>query len=461
MTTTTDFRNCFFEFEDADEPIPKKSAIRQFLFTLGPEFQPLQNNFRLGSITDDWKTQDWPTLLILCRDFYNSVNPKGPSKQNQDNDSDRMSEADRNAHHKKIKSYFLNPIRYKSELEAEQKKYAGKCVYHLSKTQTTENCHVKKECDKVLASQSTSSLNASAPNTLTGQLRHLTEDIFEDACVDHVEDSIEDESNDTNEESLNYFSRVTNHYLRLAKNSPQLESRHPVQFPIIADSGANFHMFRDIEFFTQLSPVSGNVILGDGKTSVPISGIGVITLTIDGHEISIPDVRYVPDLAENIYSLFCHIQQPQHGLHSSFDEGLFIMFPMFRTKAILGRNDIYIAGLPHSSVLDPVVHSSFDSRSVPVCCSINHFSEKVKLESAKVDNLLAQLHQYYNEVKTRRQLNLEVPAGFRLNTAFQRMCHDAQLYLQSQSQVDCGASFSVSDNILPASSVPQLPNTSS
>jgi hypothetical protein len=121
-----------FDFEDVDEPIPRKSAIRHFLFALGLEFEPLQHNFCLGSIPDEWKTQDCLTLLFLCRDFYNSVNPKGPSKHNRDNDSDRMSEADRAAHHKKIKSWFLNPIKYKSELEAEQKKYSGKCVYHVS-----------------------------------------------------------------------------------------------------------------------------------------------------------------------------------------------------------------------------------------------------------------------------------------------------------------------------------------
>ena len=75
---------------------------------------------------------------------------------------------------------------------------------------------------------------------------------------------------------MNYFSRVTNHYLRLIKSSPAGPPRHTVKFPIIADSGANFHMFRDIEFFESLSPVTGNVILGDGKTSVPIQGIGII-----------------------------------------------------------------------------------------------------------------------------------------------------------------------------------------
>jgi len=99
--------------------------------------------------------------------------------------------------------------------------------------------------------------------------------------------------------------------------------------------------------------------------------------------------------------------------------------------------------------------------SVPVCRSINHFSNEVKLESAKVDNLLAQLHRYYNEVKTRRQLNLEVPAGFRLNTAFQRMCHDTQLYLQSQSQADCGDLLPASEHTFSESSVNQLPTTDS
>jgi hypothetical protein len=37
-----------------------------------------------------------------------------------------------------------------------------------------------------------------------------------------------------------------------------------------------------------------------------------------------------------IYSLFLHIQHPGHGLESSFDKGLYIIFPNFKTKAIIG-----------------------------------------------------------------------------------------------------------------------------
>jgi hypothetical protein len=49
-----------------------------------------------------------------------------------------------------------------------------------------------------------------------------------------------------------------------------------MKYPIIIDSGANFHMFRDHEFFTTLLPASGKVVLGDGKTSLPILGVGTV-----------------------------------------------------------------------------------------------------------------------------------------------------------------------------------------
>jgi len=144
------FQELLPDLDDAEEPIPKRSAIHHFLFTLGSEFEPFQHNYRLGTIAEEWKTQDWPTLLILCRDFYNSVNPKGPLKRGRDAESDRMSESERSAHHKKIRNWFLNPSKYKSELENEQNQ--GKCIYHLSKTHLTENCHVKKECDTIVNS---------------------------------------------------------------------------------------------------------------------------------------------------------------------------------------------------------------------------------------------------------------------------------------------------------------------
>jgi hypothetical protein len=250
------------EINEEVETIPTKNAILQFIFTLGDEFQPLQNNFRLGTISEEWKTQDWPSLLVLCRDFYNSVNPTGPSvKRDRDRGGDRDPfaelQVDRTSHHKKIRLWFMNPAKHRADLEAEQIKYSGRCLYHLTKSHCTDDCHVKKECNKLLASKRTNSApnpsQHSATGPSTGNLRYITEETYEDAV--EQEDTKDDASvhshNDTNESDLLYFARVSKHYLRLVKNDSLRKDppRHLTKYPIIIESGANFHMFRDRIFF--------------------------------------------------------------------------------------------------------------------------------------------------------------------------------------------------------------------
>jgi len=109
-----------------------------------------------------------------------------------------MSEAERSTHHKKIRAWSLNPSRYKSELEAEQRKHQGKCIYHLSKTHLTENCHVKKECDAIVAGRGNTQSSTSTSTNPSGHLRHMIEESFEDAIADQVEDSSAEATNDTN-----------------------------------------------------------------------------------------------------------------------------------------------------------------------------------------------------------------------------------------------------------------------
>jgi len=74
-----------------------------------------------------------------------------------------------------------------------------------------------------------------------------------------------------------------------------------MEFPIITDSGANFHMFHYQEFFEPMTPFSDKVILGDGQTTLNIQGLGTVKLWIGDH------------LAESIYSLLLHIRTPNHG----------------------------------------------------------------------------------------------------------------------------------------------------
>jgi hypothetical protein len=93
------FHELLEDLRDADDPITTKSAMHNFLFTIGHEFEPIQNLYCLDNLPVAWRTTHWPTLLILCRDFYNSVNPLGVTKKESilDNGLDRA------AHHKKIK----------------------------------------------------------------------------------------------------------------------------------------------------------------------------------------------------------------------------------------------------------------------------------------------------------------------------------------------------------------------
>jgi hypothetical protein len=204
----------------------------------------------------------------------------------------------------------MNPVKFRVEMEAEQNKHPGKCLYHLTKSHPTCDCYIKKECKKLLAAKKSTGPNTSSnsPNSgSNGQLRNITELVGEDIAVD--EDNafnMMPDSNDTNKEELFYFTHIKNHYLHLVKSSSS--SRHSMRYLIIVDSGANYHMFKEKEFFTSLAPTQGRVILGDSKTTLDVHGIGQIKCIIGAHTLIIDNVRYVPDLAESIYSLFLHIK---------------------------------------------------------------------------------------------------------------------------------------------------------
>jgi hypothetical protein len=244
--------------------------MRQFIFTLGMEFSANQTNYRIGNLPQEWNTTDWPTLLVLCRDYYNSVNPKGLLSSDQ-GPANAESHASRMAQQKKVHEWFLNPVKFRKEIEREQKCHPDKCIYHLTKSHPTATCFVKLECEKQVQTSKAPSTNTSSNS---GNLCYVTEDVFEDAVLDTDEMCIavaNVQGNDTNEDSLQYFALVTKHYLHLANASSTKESttRHSRSYPIIADSGANFHMFKERKFFVSLLPVNGKVLLGDGKTSLP------------------------------------------------------------------------------------------------------------------------------------------------------------------------------------------------
>jgi hypothetical protein len=98
-----------------------------------------------------------------------------------------------------VKQWFLNPTKFRREIEAEQRRHPGKCIYHLSKSHPTTDCNVKKECEKILADNKDSSITSASSQGTSGQLRNVKEEIFEDAVSDDTEDVLpETPSNDTN-----------------------------------------------------------------------------------------------------------------------------------------------------------------------------------------------------------------------------------------------------------------------
>jgi hypothetical protein len=134
----------------------------------------------------------------------------------------------------------------------------------------------------------------------------------------------------------------------------------------------------------------------------------------------------VPLLSESIYSLLQHIKQPNHVLHSSFETGLHVSFPGFQTKAIVGKDDIYLNFLPASDTLGVNDTSGFPgtmSQEVndSVCCHITDVTSGDAIVTKDMDNLLTSLHQHYATVKMKRQLNLDVPVGFRQATNLQTL----------------------------------------
>jgi len=150
------YYNRFHELLDnlleAEEPISTRSAMRHFIFTLGREFETIQKIFRIGNFPPEWHTQEWPALLVFCRNYSNSLNSQTILKRESSKPPPGPPSQDRANHHKKIRQWFLNPMRYKKELEAEQKKCGEQCcVYHLSDTHPTAQCSIKKECDRILA----------------------------------------------------------------------------------------------------------------------------------------------------------------------------------------------------------------------------------------------------------------------------------------------------------------------
>lgn len=73
------FHELLDELSDADQPISTLCAMRHFIFTLRSDFETVQKNFCIGNLPSEWHTQNWPTLLVLCCDYFHCILKREPS----------------------------------------------------------------------------------------------------------------------------------------------------------------------------------------------------------------------------------------------------------------------------------------------------------------------------------------------------------------------------------------------
>ena len=115
---------------------------------------------------------------------------------------------------------------------------------------------------------------------------------------------------------------------------------------MILDSGATHHMSGNRDLFDSYSPLTSlqQVILGDGRTTTKIHGIGTIDYLVDGHRILLHNVYYVPGIVDTLYSVKQHIK----FLHCSFHAENHVMsltYPTF-TLAASVADEVHVTITP-------------------------------------------------------------------------------------------------------------------
>jgi hypothetical protein len=90
---------------------------------------------------------------------------------------------------------------------------------------------------------------------------------------------------------------------------------------------------------------------------------------------------------------------------------------------------------PLSFELSDHSNSVVNPDSTPFCRKLSDFTETVDTETKQLDNILRDLRNYYATVKTKRQLGLDVPAGFCRDNI-----HKQQFVLHSPSRTTANLS---------------------
>ena len=108
---------------------------------------------------------------------------------------------------------------------------------------------------------------------------------------------------------------------------------------IILDTGATRHMIGNIKLFNTLHlQLDNNLInivhLADGNTTLPIHGVGNITINIGIHKITLKNVLYVPQLKDTLFSVTEHIKTKDCSFMGTNNQYILI-FPKFSVPTMI------------------------------------------------------------------------------------------------------------------------------
>jgi hypothetical protein len=78
-----------------------------------------------------------------------------------------------------------------------------------------------------------------------------------------------------------------------------------------------------------------------------------------------------------------------------------LKFPDFQTKAIIGKDDLYLYAIPTIEHLPPTSINSSSSYQATVCRHILDFQQELVHETDHLDHLLVSLRRYYDTIKTK------------------------------------------------------------
>ena len=136
----------------------------------------------------------------------------------------------------------------------------------------------------------------------------------------------------------NTISTLSTLTLDTSLATPSPPDRRPTDFPmVIANSGANRSMVNELAFFqSDISPPppSAVVLLAD-NSSIPVLGIGTASCTDGTNSFTLPNVLYVPQLTDSLYSLQEHWRTPGHDVRKTSEDNLELVFPTFTTPLTL------------------------------------------------------------------------------------------------------------------------------